>query len=96
MVLEVATITILPDRQHEFLAAYRDARHLVAQTDGCRSMRMTQGIESPATFILLVEWDSVEAHEQNFRASERFAQWRAMIGPFFAVPPHVEHFDTVD
>ena len=52
---------------------------------------MTHGIESSDRFVLLVEWDSVEAHEQNFRATERFGQWRGAIGPFFAAPPHVEH-----
>jgi heme-degrading monooxygenase HmoA len=53
---------------------------------------MTHCVESPDRFVLLVEWDSVEAHEQNFRASDRFGQWRAAIGPFFARQPHVEHF----
>jgi quinol monooxygenase YgiN len=57
---------------------------------------MTHGIESPDRFVLLVEWDSVEAHEQNFRATERFTAWRAEIGPFFAGPPRVEHFTDVD
>jgi hypothetical protein len=42
--------------------------------------------------VLLVEWDSVEAHLENFRDSERFPAWRARIGPYFANPPLVEHF----
>ena len=54
-------------------------------------MRMTQGIETPTRFVLLIEWDSVAAHEV-FRNGERFAQWRALLGPHFAGPPHVEHF----
>ena len=45
--------------------------------------------------MLLVEWDSVEAHEENFRRTDRFAQWRGAIGPFFARPPVVEHFRDV-
>ncbi|HSU34104.1 MAG TPA: antibiotic biosynthesis monooxygenase, partial [Propionibacteriaceae bacterium] len=57
--------------------------------------RMTSGIESPNRFVLIVEWDSVEAHEVNFRQTERFAEWRAAIGPHFAQPPVVEHFNEV-
>lgn len=57
---------------------------------------MTQGVESPSRFVLLIEWDSVEAHEQGFRETERFGAWRAAIGPFFAKPPVVEHFEDVD
>jgi quinol monooxygenase YgiN len=93
-VLEVALIDVTD--AEGFAAAYRRAHAILVATDGCRSVRMTHGIESPDRFVLLVEWDSVEAHEQNFRATERFKAWRAEIGPFFAGPPRVEHFTDVD
>ena len=47
---------------------------------------MTAGIESPNRFVLLVEWDSVEAHDQNFRQTDLFTAWRAAIGPSFPQP----------
>jgi heme-degrading monooxygenase HmoA len=92
VVLEIADIAVTPGTEDGFRTAYRDARGVLAATPGCRSVRMTQGIENPHRFVLIVEWDSVEAHEQNFRATDRFAAWRAAIGPFFARPPAVEHF----
>jgi heme-degrading monooxygenase HmoA len=95
MVLEVAQFDIVAGQEDGFAAAYREARPLVAQTPGCRSVRMTRGIETPTRFVLLIEWDSVEAHEVNFRQSERFPKWRGLIGPYFASPPHVEHFADV-
>lgn len=94
MVLEVALIDVTdPDG---FVAAYRGARDVLASCPGCLSVRMTAGIESPNRFVLLVEWESVAAHEENFRGSDRFTQWRAAIGPFFAEPPRVEHFADTD
>src|SRR3954453_6086961 len=96
MVLEVEDIAVQPGREEEFLVAYRGVREVLSSTPGCRSVRMTRGVESPARFVLLVEWDSVDAHEQNFRASDRFTAWRGAIGPFFARPPHVEHVEDVD
>ena len=95
MVLEVALIDVLPGHENAFAAAYRLGHPIVAGTPGCRSVRMTRGIESPTRFVLLVEWDSVEAHLENFRATERFTQWRALIGGHFARPPIVEHFFDV-
>ncbi|WP_213455339.1 antibiotic biosynthesis monooxygenase family protein [Rhizomonospora bruguierae] len=95
MVLEVALIDVLPGHEEAFAAAYAAGRELVATTPGCRTVRMTRGIESPTRFVLLIEWDSVEAHEVNFRQSERFPAWRAHIGPHFASPPVVEHFTDV-
>jgi heme-degrading monooxygenase HmoA len=95
MVLEVALIDITPGQEAAFAAAYRKAHATLAGTPGCRSIRMTQGIESPSRFVLLVEWDSVESHLDNFRATDRFGQWRGLIGPYFAAPPVVEHFTDV-
>ena len=92
MVLEVAIFDIHAGQEEEFAAAYEKARPLLVTTPGCLSARMTRGIESPSRFILLVEWDSVHAHTENFRNSDRFPQWRGHLGPFFATPPTVEHF----
>ncbi len=91
MVLEVALIDVTPGSEQAFCTAYEQAAALVADTPGCRSMRMTQGVETPTRFVLLVEWDSLEDH-QVFRDSDRFPQWRALIGPHFAAPPQVEHY----
>lgn len=95
MVLEVALIDIVEGGEEKFAAAYAEAYPLLATTPGCRSVRMTRGVESPSRFVLLVEWDSVEAHLDNFRASDRFGQWRALIGPYFDGAPRVEHFTDV-
>ncbi|MEH1013241.1 antibiotic biosynthesis monooxygenase family protein [Micromonospora sp. CPCC 206060] len=95
MVLEVALIDVVPGQEEQFAAAYAEGHTVLAGTPGCRSVRMTRGIESPSRFVLLVEWDSVEAHEQEFRATERFTRWRTLIGPYFAGPPVVEHFTDV-
>jgi heme-degrading monooxygenase HmoA len=95
MVVEIAVIDVNPGEESQFAAAYERARHLVGEARGCHSVRMTRGIESPSRFVLLVEWESVGAHE-DFRASEAFPQWRAHVGPHFASPPLVEHFADLD
>lgn len=94
MVLEVALLDVAVGAEQAFLGAYGEARALLASSAGLRNIRMTHGIETPTRFVLLVEWDSVEAHEV-FRASERYTAWRALIGPHFAGAPRVEHFTDV-
>src|SRR5947207_14741047 len=90
MVLEVGLINVVPGQEDEFVAAYAKARAVLAGTPGCRSVRMTRGIESPSRFVLLVEWDSVEAHLENFRGTDRFTTWRGHIGPYCAAERGVE------
>lgn len=95
MVLEVGLVDIQPGAHEEFIAGYRAVKEALASSPGLRSIRMTHGIERPSRFVLLVEWDSVEAH-QAFRDSERFAVWRSGIGPYFDGAPLVEHYSDVD
>ncbi|MDX6250980.1 MAG: hypothetical protein QOF10_4340 [Kribbellaceae bacterium] len=95
MVLEVALIDVTAGQEDAFAAAYLEARQQIENAEGSRSIRMTGGIETPTRFVLLVEWDSVEAHDA-FRASDAFATWRGLIGPHFANPPHVEHFTDIN
>jgi heme-degrading monooxygenase HmoA len=95
MVLEIADITILPNTDEEFAAAVREGIRYVADTPGFRTARLTRCIETPGRFVLLIEWDSLEAHTTGFRESENFGRWRGHIGPFLDGQPRVEHFDDV-
>jgi heme-degrading monooxygenase HmoA len=95
MVLEVAEFDIQPGTEAAFEAGYHEVVGVLRQSPGLLSARMTHGIETPTRFVLLAEWDSLQAH-QAFRDSDRFAIWRGGIGEFFARPPHVEHFTDLD
>jgi heme-degrading monooxygenase HmoA len=95
-VREIARFNVKPGTESEFVAAYRSVRSVIGGSPGCRSVRMTRGVESPSSFVLLVEWDNLAAHMDTFRASEGFVAWRAAIGPFFAEPPTLEHVVDID
>jgi heme-degrading monooxygenase HmoA len=95
MVLEIADIAVLPGTDEEFADAVREGIRYVSDTPGFRSARLTKGIETPGRFVLLIEWDSVEAHTVGFRESENFGRWRECIGPFLSGDPRVEHCDEV-
>lgn len=92
MVVEHAELTVEEGREAEFEEAFGTAREVLAEADGFRWAELLRGEERPRTFLLLVGWESVEAHTAGFRESERFARWRALVGPFFAAPPAVEHY----
>lgn len=96
MIVERALMSIHPGQEADFEAAMAQARHVVAQAKGFRSIRVTRGIESPSTYLLILEWDTLEDHTVGFRESELFTQWRGLIGQYFAQPPAVEHYTPVD
>jgi heme-degrading monooxygenase HmoA len=79
-----------------FEAAFTEAREVIAQADGFRWVELLRGIERPEVYVLLVGWDSVEAHMTGFRESPRFARWRELIGPYFTKPPAVDHMISLE
>jgi heme-degrading monooxygenase HmoA len=92
MVLEIATITVAATRLAEFEAAFVEARKVISQAPGCGAVSLHRCVETPGRYQLFVEWPSIQVH-QDFRAAALFAEWRRVIGPFFAVPPLVEHYE---
>jgi heme-degrading monooxygenase HmoA len=97
MILEVVDIRIEPGRQKEFdQAIARGLREVIAGARGYRGHRVSKGIESPERYVLMIYWETLENHTVDFRGSEAFQDWRAIVGPFFATPPVVEHFLPVD
>jgi len=93
MLLEVAEIYIKDGTQSQFEAAMKQSLDLyVGVTEGYISGEIRQSLETPTRYLLLIKWASLEAHEENFRASDRFQSHRALVSPFFAKAPYVEHF----
>ena len=95
MIVEHALITVRPGSHAEFEAAITRAREVIAAAPGFRSFALHRGIESPDRYLLLVGWETLEAHTTGFRESPAFAEWRSHIGPFFDGPPEVDHYDPV-
>lgn len=95
MVTEIADITVQDSKADGFADAVREGLKLVSAAPGFRSARLTRSVETPTRFVLLIEWDSVEAHNVGFRESEDFGRWRELVGPFFAGPPTVEHLEDL-
>ena len=96
MILELADIRIQPGQQAAFdEAIQRGLTSVIAQAKGCKGWKVNKGIESPQRYVLMIFWETLEDHTVSFREGPLFAQWRAIVGPFFAAPPVVEHFDLL-
>ena len=95
MIVETATIAVQPGREDEFVRALEDAKLVLAQAHGWRGITVHRGIERPSVFLLAITWETLEDHTEGFRGGALFGQWRALIGPYFAEPPAVEHWTVL-
>lgn len=96
MILELVDIRIQPGQQAAFDEAIQRAiSTVVSKARGFQGFKVNKGIENPERYILQIFWDTLENHTVDFRGSPAFTEWRAIVGPFFAGPPVVEHFDLL-
>ena len=96
MILELADIRIHPGQNAAFEEAIqRGLATVIDSAKGFQGYTVNRGIESPERYVLQIFWDTLEDHTVGFRQSEAFTQWRAIVGPFFAGPPTVEHFELL-
>jgi heme-degrading monooxygenase HmoA len=92
MILEHALLTIKPGQSAAFEAAMAQARPLIAASPGFRSIAVRKACESSDQYLLLVEWQDIASHRDGFRTSARYAQWRALLYPFYEPMPVVTYF----
>jgi heme-degrading monooxygenase HmoA len=93
VILEMADIRIHPGQQAAFDAAVvHGLDSVVSRAQGFCGWKVNKSLESPERYVLMIFWATLEDHTLHFRGGPLFAQWRAIVGPFFAAPPQVEHF----
>lgn len=68
---------------------------MIEASPGFQRLSVSRGVESPSCYLLLVEWDDLEAHTEGFRGSAAYEQWRALLHHFYDPFPVVEHFTPV-
>jgi heme-degrading monooxygenase HmoA len=96
MILEHADIRIHPEQAAAFEEAIaRGVQTVIAHAQGFQGYKVNRSIETPGRYLLMIYWDTLEDHTVGFRQSEAFARWRAIVGPFFAQAPTVEHLELV-
>ena len=96
MILELADILIHPQHNAAFEEAIqRGLTTVIAKVKGFEGFKVNRCIENPDRYVLQIFWTTLEDHTVGFRESPAFSEWRAIVGPFFASPPVVQHFDLV-
>ncbi len=96
MILELADLRIHAGQNTAFEeAVQRGVTTVIARSKGFNGYKVNRCIESPQRYLLQIFWDTLDDHMVGFRESPEFAVWRSIVGPFFAAPPVVEHFELV-
>jgi heme-degrading monooxygenase HmoA len=95
VITEHAVLPVIPGREGEFIETMDRTTGIIAASPGFLSLRVERCLERPSCFLLLVQWETLEAHTEGFRGSAAYQEWRALLHHFYEPFPVVEHFELV-
>jgi heme-degrading monooxygenase HmoA len=92
VLVERSELLIKEGMEIEF-AAVMDERGLplLAGLPGVNSVKLGRGVENPSKFMLLIEWEAMDAHVA-FTKNPAYGEFRQMLGPF-SKGGAMEHFE---
>ncbi|MGD0492991.1 MAG: antibiotic biosynthesis monooxygenase [Steroidobacteraceae bacterium] len=95
MILESAALQIRTGQSAAFELAFREAQTLIASMPGYISHELQRCLERKDYYLLLVRWESVAAHEEGFRKSPQYQDWKNLLHQYYDPFPTVLHYEPV-
>ena len=95
MILEVAPLQVRSGQAAQFEAAFLRAQRIISAMPGYVSHELQRCLERPNEYVLLVRWQSLEAHEVGFRKSPEYQAWKQLLHHFYEPFPVVSHYEVV-
>jgi heme-degrading monooxygenase HmoA len=95
MTLEVAILDVKAGQADAFRSAFAEAQTIIAAMPGYITHELHRCTERPNRFLLLVRWQTLEAHTHGFRGSPQYQRWKELLHHFYDPFPEVEHYDLV-
>lgn len=95
MILEKASLYVSEELQSNFEKDFRLASKIISSMPGYIKHSLGKCIEKGNKYILLVEWESLKDHEEGFRKSDQYKDWKKLLHHYYSPFPEVEHYNNV-
>ena len=95
MILEVAILKIRSGLNEEFETAFKQAAAIISAMPGYISHDLQKCLEVEEQYLLLVNWQTLEAHTVGFRQSDEYQTWKQLLHHFYDPLPTVEHYQSL-
>ena len=95
MILEVAILNVKEGREKEFERDFLLAGQYISAIKGYIRHSLRKCLEQDNKYILLVDWESLEAHTVGFRKSVQYLEWKKLLHDYYDPFPVVEHYELL-
>lgn len=92
MIVERVELNILEHQSEAFEQAMQQAKLLIAQMSGFVGLELLKHHQLPDRYLLLIQWERLEDHQQGFRKSVQYQEWKALLHHFYSPFPIVEYY----
>ncbi len=96
MILESAPLQVRPGQHAAFEAAFREAQAIISSMPGYRGHELQRCIEREGHYLLLVRWETLKDHEEGFRKSAQYQDWKRLLHHFYDPFPTVLHYEAIE
>lgn len=95
MILEVAILNVKIGQEKKFEADFQRAGNYISSIKGYIGHTLRKCIEQENKYLLMVDWETIEDHNINFRTSPQYLKWKKLLHHYYDPFPTVEHYETV-
>jgi len=95
MILELAILYIKDEQVNQFENDFDKAGIYISSIKGYGGHTLQKCIEQKNKYILLVNWETLDAHTIGFRESSQYREWKKLLHHYYDPFPIVEHYETV-
>jgi heme-degrading monooxygenase HmoA len=95
MILEAATLIVIPGKEHQFEKDFITAGQYISAVKGYIKHSLNKCIEQPNQYLLLVEWETLEDHTIGFRQSPQYLEWKKLLHHYYDPFPVVLHYEEL-
>ena len=92
MILEVAILEIKEGLNASFEKDFAKAEAYIRSIEGYIHHELKKCLEQSNKYILLVKWETLEAHTIGFKESAVYQKWKELLHHYYEPFPVVEHF----
>jgi heme-degrading monooxygenase HmoA len=93
VILEAASLQVVPQRLEEFEHAFQRAQTMRASAKGHVSHQLLKRIDTDNDYLLLVTWRNLHDHLEGFRLSDTYQEWKQALHRFYDSFPTVRQFE---
>jgi len=92
MVVEYIRYGVPAERSEAFERAYQEAASALELDEHCQAYEVSRCAEEPTSYVVRLEWDSIEGHERGFRGGPHFGRFLQAVRPFIDQIEEMRHY----